>query len=145
MTKVIIVLLAALVLEAMGVVLLSRGLREIGEVRELKAGEILAMIKRGASNPSIMCGILLEAVFFGALLYLLSQRDVSLIWPLTSLGFVITALAARWILHEQVSWVRWSGVMLIVVGAGLVSYSEWVKAKRPEVPRHSPTHVAERF
>ena len=43
----------------------------------------------------MLLGILFEACFFGVLLYLLSQKDVSLIWPLTSLGFLITALAAR--------------------------------------------------
>ena len=52
-----------------------------------------------------------------------------LIWPLTSLGFVITALAAKFILNEQVSALRWAGVALIVIGATLVSYSEKAKAK----------------
>jgi uncharacterized membrane protein len=60
---------------------------------------------------------------------LLSQRDVSLIWPLTALGFLITALAARLILKEEVSAVRWAGIFLIVIGASLVSYSEKSKQK----------------
>ena len=131
MTKVLIILLCALVLEALGVVFLSRGLRDLGGLSQFSAGEILQLLKRGITHPGLLAGIVLEAVFFGALLYLLSQRDVSLIWPLTSLGFVITAVAARWILHEHVSWVRWSGVLLIVIGAGLVSYSELLKAKQP--------------
>jgi len=129
MAKVLIILLVALLFEAVGVVFLSRGLKEISEVRTGRPGEILTMLKLGATHGSILTGIVFEAIFFGALLYLLSQRDVSLIWPLTSLGFVITALAARWILHEHVSWVRWSGVALIVVGAGLVTYSELLKTK----------------
>ncbi len=144
MTKVLIILLVALLFEALGVVFLSRGLKEIGEVNRISAGEIAMLLKRGASHPGILIGIAFEAVFFGALLYLLSQRDVSLIWPLTSLGFVITALAARWILHEQVSWVRWSGVLLIVLGAGLVSYSELLKTKRPSDPALPRTDIAER-
>ena len=45
--------------------------------------------------------------------------------------FVITALAARWILNEEVSLLRWSGVGLIVIGACLVSYSELLKAAPP--------------
>ncbi len=55
---------------------------------------------------------------------LLKQSDVSLVWPLTSLGFVLTALAAKFILHEQVNFARWCGVGLIVAGAALVSWSE---------------------
>ena len=127
MTKVLIVLLIALVLEAAGVVFLSRGLKQIGEVEQLTAAEVARIIRRGAVNPSILLGIALETIFFGALLYLLSQRDVSLIWPLTSLGFVLTAVAAKFILHEDIHWTRWLGVALIVIGAALVSYSEKMK------------------
>ena len=124
MTKLLIVLLLALTVEAVGVVFLSQGLKQIGEAQSVTVREIARVIRRGAGNPSILLGVALEAAFFGALLYLLSQKDVSLIWPLTSLGFVLTALSARLILHEQVSALRWAGVLLIVLGAGLVSYSE---------------------
>ena len=127
MTKVLIVLLIALVLEAVGVVFLSRGLKQIGEVERLTATEVARVVRRGAVNPSILFGVALETTFFGALLYLLSQRDVSLIWPLTALGFVLTALAAKFILHEDIHWTRWLGVALIVLGAALVSYSEKMK------------------
>ena len=133
MTKILIVLILALVVEAVGVVFLSKGLKQIGEVQTLSAREIGRIISKGAANPSILLGVALEAAFFGALLYLLSQRDVSLIWPLTALGFVITALAAKFLLKEEVSALRWAGVALIVVGATLVSYSEKAKSK-PSAP-----------
>ena len=132
MAKVLIVLLIALVLEAVGVVFLSRGLKQIGEVEKLTATEVVRVIRRGAVNPSILLGVALETIFFGALLYLLSQRDVSLVWPLTALGFVLTAIAAKFILHEDIHWTRWMGVALIVIGAALVSYSEKTK-RRPAV------------
>src|SRR5262245_34033106 len=103
MLKFILILLFGLVLEAVGVVLLSQGLHEIGEVKRWSAGEIGRIIMRGAGNRQILLGVAFEAAFFGILLYLLSQRDVSLVWPLTSLGFLITALAAKLIRHEEVS------------------------------------------
>jgi len=133
MTKILTVLILALVVEAVGVVFLSKGLKQIGEVQTISAREIGRLIGKGATNPSVLLGVALEAAFFGALLYLLSQRDVSLIWPLTALGFVITALAAKFILKEEVSALRWAGVALIVVGATLVSYSEKAKAKPAEL------------
>lgn len=137
MVKIICILLIALIFEAVGVVFLSKGLKEIGQVNRVSLSEISSLIVRGAQNPSLLLGVLFEAIFFGALLYLLSQRDVSLIWPLTSLGFVITAIAARFFLHEQVSWIRWSGVLLIVLGAGLVTWSERVK-NRQAAPTDAP-------
>ena len=129
MTKILIILIFALCVEAVGVVFLSKGLKQIGEVQRISVGEIGRLIKRGATNGSLLLGVALEAAFFGALLYLLSQRDVSLIWPLTSLGFVITAISAKFILNEEVSALRWAGVALIVAGATLVSLSEKAKPK----------------
>src|SRR5512137_2283461 len=117
MLKFVLILIVGLILEAVGVVLLSQGLHEIGEVKRISAGEVGRIIARGATNRNVLLGVLFEAMFFGTLLFLLSQKDVSLIWPLTSLGFVITALAARFIRHEQISSLRWGGVALIVLGA----------------------------
>ena len=132
MTKVLIVLILALVVEAVGVVFLSKDLKQIGEVQSISAREIGRIIAKGATNGSILVGVALEAAFFGALIYLLSQRDVSVIRPLTSLGFVITAIAAKFILKEEVSALRWAGVALIVFGAKLVSYSVKTKAQPPK-------------
>ncbi len=137
MTKILIILLFALSVEAVGVVFLSKGLKQIGEVQIISAREIGRIIAKGSTNANILVGVALEAAFFGALLYLLSQRDVSLIWPLTSLGFVITALAAKFILKEEISSVRWAGVALIMIGAALVSYSE--KDKPKPIAPVSPT------
>ena len=134
MTKILVILIFALCVEAVGVVFLSKGLKQIGEVQSVTAREIGRIIGKGAANPSVLLGVALEAAFFGALLYLLSQRDVSLIWPLTALGLVITALAAKLILKEEVSAVRWAGIFLIVIGASLVSYSEKAKEKPPVPP-----------
>ncbi len=143
MTKILIILLFALGVEAVGVVFLSKGLKQIGEPPTLSVREIGHLIAKGATNASILIGVALEAAFFGALLYLLSQRDVSLIWPLTSLGFVITAIAAKFILKEEVSTVRWAGVALIMIGAALVSYSEKDKPKPPAPVLPSPAVVTE--
>ena len=135
MVKFVLILLAGLVLEAVGVVLLSQGLHEIGEVKKISLSEIGRIIGRGATNRNILLGVVFEAAFFGVLLYLLSQKDVSLIWPLTALGFVITALAAKFLRHEEVSALRWTGIALIVVGAALVAWSEQRKTPAAMPPQ----------
>jgi len=142
MTKILVILIFALCVEAIGVVLLSKGLKQIGEVQSVTVREIVRIIAKGAANPSVLLGVALEAAFFGALLYLLSQRDVSLIWPLTALGFLLSALAAKLILKEEVSALRWAGIFLIVIGASLVSYSE--KAKEKPAPAATTVNPIER-
>jgi drug/metabolite transporter (DMT)-like permease len=135
MYKLIGILLIALVLEAIGVVWLSHGLKQIGELREFTLSGILRLVGKGATNHYLLLGVLFETIFFITLLYLLKNWDVSLIWPLTSLGFVITTCAAKFLRHEEVNNWRWSGVALIVVGAALVGYSE--HAKRNSQAEHS--------
>jgi drug/metabolite transporter (DMT)-like permease len=129
MTKIFIILIVASIIESIGIAFLSGGLKEIHGATEITPSQIIRVIRDGASNGKILLGIALEAVFFGALVYLLSVRDVSLVWPLTSLGFIVTTLAAQFVLHEKVSPVRWAGVLLIALGAALTSYSESSKEK----------------
>ena len=127
MTKLIVIMLIALVLEALGVVYLSTGLKQIGEPKSITLSEVGRLVGRGITNRNILLGVLMEAIFFIALLVMLKLWDVSLIWPLTSLGFVLTTLAAKYVRHEDVNSVRWAGVFLIVAGAVLVGYSEKLK------------------
>ncbi len=99
-----------------GLVFLNKGLKELGQREPLAAAPTLRVIKSGAANPNLLLGVLFEAIFFAGILVLMSRADVSFIWPLTSLGFVLTTLAARFILKEDVSLVRrrddhvWRGV-----------------------------------
>jgi drug/metabolite transporter (DMT)-like permease len=137
MFKLIILLLVALVFEAIGVVLLSQGLKQIGEVKTITPAALKRVVIEGVTNRNILLGVLLEAIFFVGLLILLAKADVSLIWPLTSMGFVLTTLAAKFIRHEEVSTLRWSGVVLIMLGAALVGWSEKQKQDRPAPASHS--------
>jgi len=131
MYKIVIVLLTALVLEAIGVVFLKKGLVEIGDLHEVSAPAIIRLVKSGVTNPSILTGVFFEAMFFCGLLYMMSKADVSFVWPMTSLGFVITPIAAHFMLREQVGGARWLGIALIVVGAGVISWSEQARPKPP--------------
>ena len=131
MFKLILILIGALIFEAVGVVLLSQGLRQIGNAERITPAAVKRVIVQGVTNRNILLGVFFEAIFFAALLVLLARADVSLIWPLTSIGFVLTTAAAKFIRHEEVSSLRWSGVVLIMIGAALVGWSE--KQKRPPV------------
>ena len=125
-------MLIALVFEAIGVVFLSAGPQANRGTKNNHAAEIASLITRGATNKNILLGVFFEAIFFGFLLYMLSQKDVSIVWPLTALGFVITSLAARIFLKEEISSLRWAGICLIVLGAGLVTWSGKQKEREPD-------------
>lgn len=139
MTKILLILVIAFTFEAFGVITLKRGLDQIGpRYTERKATlpfwkNVLRLIGDWFTNKNVLLGLALETAFFILLQYLLAQRDVSFIWPLTALSFVMTTLSAKFFLHEQVNGWRWGGVALIVLGAMFISYGEHGQPKAEEV------------
>lgn len=138
MFKLLLILLVGLVFEAAGVVLLKKGIMQLGGLERFSAPEILRVVKLGVTNPYILTGVFFEALFFACLLILLSKGEVSFVWPLTALSFVMTTFAAWIFLHEHVAATRWSGVAFIMIGAALISYSEHAKERKPGVPAIPP-------
>ena len=134
MLKLLSILLVGLTFESTGVVLLKKGMTHIGDINGITAGEILRVCKVGATNPQILLGVFFEALFFVCLLILMSKSDISFLWPLTGLSFVFATFAAIWFLNERVSAVRWMGVVLIVIGAAFISYSQRAKGKPVPLP-----------
>jgi len=135
MTKILIILVIAFTFEAFGVIALKEGLNKIGAQYTARKDtmpvwkNVVTLVGNWFTNKNVLFGLLLETIFFILLQYLIGQRDVSFVWPLTAISFILTTLAAQFILHERVDIVRWSGVALIVLGAAFISYSEHNKEK----------------
>ena len=64
MAKLLIILLIGLVFESVGIVLLKKGIMQIGDVKQVSVPEIVRIIKLGAINPQILLGVFFEALFF---------------------------------------------------------------------------------
>lgn len=146
MVKLLLILLIGLVFESAGVVLLKKGMTSINGLKTVSLQEVVRTVKVGATNPQILLGVFFEALFFACLLLLMTRSDISFLWPLTGLSFVFATFAAMWFLHEQVSSTRWLGVLLIMVGAGLISYSEQHKSQnaRPTMVRSESSSLSQR-
>jgi drug/metabolite transporter (DMT)-like permease len=149
MTKILIILLITFAFEAFGIIALKKGINEISiKYTERKATtpvwkNVITLVGNWFANKDVLFGLLLETIFFLLLQYLLGQRDVSFVWPLTAVSFIMTTLAAQFFLHERVDAMRWSGVALIVIGAAFISYSEHVKEKTalpPTAAQESVSH-----
>jgi drug/metabolite transporter (DMT)-like permease len=106
-----------------GDVLLSRGMKQVGDVGELRrrAG-IWAVVGRILSNPNFLLGVMAMAIAFYSLLFGLSWADVSLVVPAsTSLTFISNAVAAKIFLHERVDHRRWLAAVLVAGGVVLLA------------------------
>ena len=72
-------------------------------------------------RPWVALGVLLLIVWLMSRMALLSWADLSYVLPVTSVGYVLVAIAGKVLLHEQITMKRWTGIGLIVAGVALVS------------------------
>ncbi len=112
-----LLLIAVAVFAASGDVCLARGMRDFGAVSLANLGGLLPALL----NPWIVCGILLLIGFFATYLTALSWADLTYVLPATAISYVMMALLAQRILHEQVTTRHWIGIALVTVGVGFVA------------------------
>ena len=117
-------ILAIVISSSAGDVLLSRGMKQIGDLGELRRrrglGFVLLQVVR---NRHFLIGVVCMAVSFYSLLFGLSWNEVSLIGPAAaSLTFVANAFAARIFLHEHVDRRRWAAALCVAAGVVLMAF-----------------------
>ena len=71
-------------------------------------------------NPFVILGIALLIFWTLTRITLLSLADLSYVLPVTSIGYVLSALAGWLFLHESISLPRGMGIALITAGSMLV-------------------------
>ena len=122
MSLTIVLLVAVLVLaNATGEILIAKSMRQLGEISTLRLPELLKIGWRILGNKFFVTGFVLMTLNFFVFLVLLSKADLSLVMPLTALGFVIKTFAAKIFLHETISRERLIGTLLVCAGVALIS------------------------
>jgi drug/metabolite transporter (DMT)-like permease len=106
-----------------GDIAISHSMKQIGEVHPLTPSVIAKVLARAFRLRWTWIGIALMTVGFFSLLALLSWADVSVVVPATALTYVTGALGAKFLLKEQVTPLRWVGVLLVCLGVAFISIS----------------------
>jgi uncharacterized membrane protein len=96
---------------------LSWGMRQVGRLVSFSP---MAYVQ-AVFNPWVALGISLLILWLFSHMTLLSWADLSYVLPVTSIGYVLSAMAGRLFLHEEISRWRWAGILLIVAGVALVA------------------------
>ncbi|HYR91626.1 MAG TPA: EamA family transporter [Terriglobia bacterium] len=109
---------------SLGNVLLSKGMKQIGEILDLSPGALVSLFVKTFTNGSVWLGILSLLVFFVSYLLLLSWADFSYVQPASAIGYGLVAVLGYFMLGESISWTRWAGVLLICAGVALVGRTE---------------------
>jgi drug/metabolite transporter (DMT)-like permease len=124
--KTAIVLTLMVLAGAFGDILVSKGMKQVGEITFTQPAALLRAGIRAAHNPYVVTGVLGLAVYFFSFSTVLSWEDVSLVVPISALSFLITTFVAQRSLGEHVTPQRWCGTILIVLGVILVARSQAV-------------------
>jgi uncharacterized membrane protein len=104
-----------------GEVLQAHGMRSHGEIRDFRPGAISRAMAMLARNWAIILSVVAMAVSFFAYIGLLTIAELSFAVPATAITYVLETLLAKYVLKEQVNWLRWVGASLVICGVALVS------------------------
>lgn len=104
-----------------GDILLTLGLRQVGEVSLSAPGQWARIAAKLAVNPRFISALACMTLHFIGFLVLLARTDLSFAFPATCLVYAVGTIGARFILRERISAHRWAGTMLVCVGVALVA------------------------
>jgi drug/metabolite transporter (DMT)-like permease len=104
-----------------GEVLQAMGMRRHGEIRDFRPGAIGRAMAMLARSRFVIGSVAAMAVSFFAYMGLLTIADLSFAVPATAVTYVLETVLAKYVLKEQVNWLRWAGASLVIFGVALVS------------------------
>jgi multidrug transporter EmrE-like cation transporter len=115
-------ILAGVLLNATAQLLLKAGTNAVGRF-DFTAGNIVPVGMRLAMEPHILGGVACYVVSLVVWLVGLSRVDVSIAYPMLSIGYVVNALAAWYLFGESLTAQKLIGIGFIVAGVVLVTRS----------------------
>ncbi len=116
------VLLFLLVLfGSVGNTILSKGMRDAGELNLSQLSTIQTGIVRVLSSGAIWAGIGLMLLFMVCHMLVLSWADYSFVMPFSAMAYALVPLLGYLFLGEHVAVPRWIGIVLIFIGVLLIN------------------------
>jgi len=107
-------------IDAVAQILMKKGLPTL-RIDALNIPAAFSTATQAASNPYLWTGILIYTSNFFIWIFVLARLDLSMAVPLTSINYIILPILAMIFLHEKISFLRWLGISLIVLGIYLIS------------------------
>lgn len=117
-------ILSGVLLNAVAQLLLKAGASSAGQISVTSGPSVLWRVANGLiQHPAILGGLACYAISVLAWIVALSRVEVSIAYPMLSIGYVVNALLAWWLLGEAISVQRWLGMIVIIGGVVLVARS----------------------
>ena len=118
----LVLVLVGVGLNAAAQLLLKAGTNAVGHF-EFSAASALPVGLKLAIEPHILGGIVCYVISVVVWILALSRVEVSVAYPMLSIGYVVNAVAAYYLLGEAVTITRLVGIGIIIVGVFVVARS----------------------
>lgn len=115
-------LMLGVFLNATAQLLLKAGTNAVGHF-EFSAANLVPVGMKLALEPHIMGGVLCYVVSLVVWIMGLSRVEVSIAYPMLSVGYALNAVAAWYLFGEALSMTRLAGIGVIIVGVYIVARS----------------------
>jgi multidrug transporter EmrE-like cation transporter len=115
-------LMTGVMLNAGAQLLLKAGTNSVG-VFEFSRDNIVPIGWKLATEPHIVGGLACYVISVVVWVMALSRVEVSVAYPLLSVGYVVNAIAAWYLFGEAVTPMRLTGIGIIIIGVCLVTRS----------------------
>lgn len=110
------------ILNVAGQLSLKYGMSQLGNF-SLSLSTLPPVFLRAATNLNVLLGVVCYGLGFMVWLIVLAKAEVSYAYPLISLGYVFTAILARVLLGEAVSFTRMAGILVTCLGVFIIARS----------------------
>jgi multidrug transporter EmrE-like cation transporter len=120
MAKSLPLIFTGVLLNAIAQLALKQGMRQIGQF-EFTPAILWDMAWRIALNYYVIFGLACYVVSVAVWLLALSRVDVGFAYPMLSVGYIVTAVAAYYVFGEDLTPIRIAGIAVIMVGVFMIS------------------------
>jgi drug/metabolite transporter (DMT)-like permease len=120
-TKTYVLLFLLVLLGSVGNTILSKGMKDAGELDVSHFATLLAAAARVLTSGTIWLGIAMMLGFMVCHMLVLSWADYSFVMPFSAIAYALVPLFGHFFLHEEVAAARWAGIVLIVLGVVLIN------------------------
>ena len=115
--------LGCVILNAIAQLLLKHGMNQIGTL-SFHFHELLVDALAIITNIFIILGIVSYAISVVGWLFVLSRIAVSIAYPMTSVGYIMCAILAYYLMGEPLPPIHLLGIFVILFGTYIVSTSK---------------------
>lgn len=102
-------------------IIMKSGMSHVGEISSVRQLVNPSTLFRLFINPYVLTGLFLSGIALVLWLSAMTTLNISLMYPLSSLSYVIVAIAALIFLKEDITLIRWGGIFMVVGGCFLIS------------------------